>query len=1011
MSIVLKCIPLFWFLECITINQSIIKSVAAFIIFTAVIAVTSCGDTSSFRNSDGNTQPTAYDISITTLINTPVDIILQATDPDNQSLTYRITDNPDHGILVQKTYNVFRYTPAADYEGSDSFRYRVNDGKADSNSAVVSILMGVPNHAPVAHDASISTPFNTGCNVTLTVTDADNDLFEITIIQDPEHGTINRINENTYYYTPADNYYGTDTILFQAADEHSTGNIGKITITIAITNSPPVAAEVSATIAEDTPFILPFAVDLVELWDSETLYEIVIYPDHGTVSFDNGNNHWIYTPETDYNGTVSFYYRAYDGIDYSDKALVTLYVSPAPDAPVVSDRTVIVTEPVTQYNIMLQGSDPDGDALTFTLSGANSLPGSLNHTGGNDEAVYTSPADISENYGLYLLTYTASDGTYTSNTGTIYVVIRPENVWFVNPGNTGARTGQCWHQGFVYISEAVAEAQPGDQIWILGGATHRLMPGTGGERILADLAGKTEDNTGLTLIGGFPMNSYNIEDSGPIANTSIIDGENIAEHVIRAGSNCVIRNVTITRGNARGTETFNRGGGIFVPDAMTNIIIDNVIIHNSHAVSGGGIYIGSNCSAITVTDSVLYTNDSEIRGGGCAIAEYSEVLMNNCLFNDNETLDFGGGLSNMGTLTAEDCTFSGNTAQYGGGLYDHHNPSVYTNCIFRDNTAAISGGGIFNFGSITLSDCAIGHESDYSLGNSAKRGAGIFNDASGIADMVNVDISNCIISHNTSSQNGAGIYNLRSKVLLHENCEISYNKSIGTLTGNDGGGIYCTEGTTLVINNSTIRNNSTEMNGGGIYADGYSDLTLNNTTLSSNQAQQGRGGAVYLSQAYARLNDSTVDSNRSIYGGGFYLINHSRLYFAGTGTVYPYTYIRDNNSERDGGGIYSEGSLIEITKAHILNNVFNSPTGNGGGIYAAGSSVTLNQVYVEMNHGPQNESKTNYSGYYLTDSTGLNISLLHTVPGYPDTSENYFNYLTIPEEPYISYDNQFYPAP
>jgi hypothetical protein len=76
--------------------------------------------------------------------------------------------------------------------------------------------------------------------------------------------------------------------------------------------------------------------------------------------------------------------------------------------------------------------------------------------------------------------YTARDSSGTeSNTGSIYIVIRPENVLFVNPDNQGLETGQCWHQGFRYISDAIASAGPGDQIWLTGGngVTHRLSPG------------------------------------------------------------------------------------------------------------------------------------------------------------------------------------------------------------------------------------------------------------------------------------------------------------------------------------------------------------------------------------------------------------------------------------------------------------------------------------------------------------------------------------------------------
>ena len=37
------------------------------------------------------------------------------------------------------------YSPAAGYNGSDSFTYKTNDGTTDSNTATVSITVGNPN--------------------------------------------------------------------------------------------------------------------------------------------------------------------------------------------------------------------------------------------------------------------------------------------------------------------------------------------------------------------------------------------------------------------------------------------------------------------------------------------------------------------------------------------------------------------------------------------------------------------------------------------------------------------------------------------------------------------------------------------------------------------------------------------------------------------------------------------------------------------------------------------------
>ena len=44
----------------------------------------------------------------------------------------------------------FSYTPTADYNGPDSFTYKLNDGSLDSNTATVSLTVTAVNDAPVA---------------------------------------------------------------------------------------------------------------------------------------------------------------------------------------------------------------------------------------------------------------------------------------------------------------------------------------------------------------------------------------------------------------------------------------------------------------------------------------------------------------------------------------------------------------------------------------------------------------------------------------------------------------------------------------------------------------------------------------------------------------------------------------------------------------------------------------------------------------------------------------------
>lgn len=97
-----------------------------------------------------NNPPVANNQSVITNEDTPLAITLTATDPDGDPLTYSIVTNPANGVL-SGTAPTVTYTPNLNFYGSDSFTFKANDGKVDSNSATVSITVNPVNDPPVAN--------------------------------------------------------------------------------------------------------------------------------------------------------------------------------------------------------------------------------------------------------------------------------------------------------------------------------------------------------------------------------------------------------------------------------------------------------------------------------------------------------------------------------------------------------------------------------------------------------------------------------------------------------------------------------------------------------------------------------------------------------------------------------------------------------------------------------------------------------------------------------------------
>jgi len=78
-------------------------------------------------------------------------VLSNDTDVDGDPLTAIKVTDPAHGVLTLNADGSFTYTPNAGFAGLDSFTYRANDGKADSNVATVTINVAKPT-------ASVSGP-------------------------------------------------------------------------------------------------------------------------------------------------------------------------------------------------------------------------------------------------------------------------------------------------------------------------------------------------------------------------------------------------------------------------------------------------------------------------------------------------------------------------------------------------------------------------------------------------------------------------------------------------------------------------------------------------------------------------------------------------------------------------------------------------------------------------------------------------------------------------------------
>ena len=288
---------------------------------TVAITVTAVDDAPLAVNDSYNTNED------TALTVTAPGVLGNDTDADGNSLTAILVNGPAHGTLTLNANGSLSYTPAAGYNGPDSFTYKANDGTADSNVATVAITVTAVNDAPLA----VNDSYNTNEDTALTVaapgvlgndTDADGNSLTAILVNGPAHGTLTLNANGSLSYTPAANYNGPDSFTYKANDGTADSNVATVAITVTAVDDAPLAVNDSYNTNEDTaltvtaPGVLGNDTDA----DGNTLTAILVNgPAHGTLTL-NANGSLSYTPAAGYNGPDSFTYKANDGTADSNVA-------------------------------------------------------------------------------------------------------------------------------------------------------------------------------------------------------------------------------------------------------------------------------------------------------------------------------------------------------------------------------------------------------------------------------------------------------------------------------------------------------------------------------------------------------------------------------------------------------------------------------------------------------------------------------------------------------------------
>ena len=361
-----------------------------------------------------NDTPLAVEQTVTTDEDTGVAITLAGSDVDGDGLTFSVLAFPANGSLSGIMPDL-TYTPTANFNGSDSFNFKVDDGNGENDTATVWITVATVNDSPVANSQTVATDEDTPYDITLTGSDIDGSSLTYSVVTGPANGTLSG-SAPSMTYTPVANYNGADSFTFVANDGTTDSNTATVMITVTAVNDPPVADNQAVTTNEDAPL------DITLTWndiDSGLLTSsVVVGPANGTLSGTAPNQ--TYTPNANFNGSDSFTFKINDGYVDSNTAMVSITVTPINDPPVADNQAVTTDEDVA-VAITLTGGDVEGDELTYTVV-AGPANGVLSGTAPNQ--TYTPNENY---YGLDSFTFEINDWELDSNTATVDVTVTPVN--------------------------------------------------------------------------------------------------------------------------------------------------------------------------------------------------------------------------------------------------------------------------------------------------------------------------------------------------------------------------------------------------------------------------------------------------------------------------------------------------------------------------------------------------------------------------------------------------------
>jgi MYXO-CTERM domain-containing protein len=250
----------------------------------------------------------------------------------NAPVTVAVVGPASHGTaVVPAGATTVTYTPTANYNGPDSFMYKITDADGETSTATVNITVVAQDDIPQANGDTITTDEDTA--IIVPVLDNDTNLVDgqpvVTITMFPVAGTgTATVVDNVVTFTPAPDYNGMATFQYQVEDADHDTSKASVLVTIRPVNDAPRAVNDTFATNQDMNLEAPVLMNDVDPDVGDTLTVTSVTPldakGVATVNADGKTIHYV--PMTGFTGTDSFSYTVSDAAGLTSNAILLVSV-------------------------------------------------------------------------------------------------------------------------------------------------------------------------------------------------------------------------------------------------------------------------------------------------------------------------------------------------------------------------------------------------------------------------------------------------------------------------------------------------------------------------------------------------------------------------------------------------------------------------------------------------------------------------------------------------------------